>query len=456
MKRESFGSRLGFLLLSAGCAIGIGNVWRFPYIVGQYGGGVFVLFYVFFLVVVGVPVLTMEFAIGRAAQKSTVLAYRKLEKPGQKWHLHGYVAMLGNYVLMMFYTTVAGWMLYYFYRFATGQFHGTTAEQMGPMFDSVLAAPGTMLFWMLFVVVVGFFICSFGLQKGVERITKWMMVALLLVMVVLAVRSFTLPGAAEGLKFYLIPDFQRMKDAGIINTIVAAMNQAFFTLSLGIGAMLIFGSYLNKERTLLGESINIALLDTFVAFVAGLIIFPACFAYHVQPDSGPSLIFITLPHVFLEMPLGDLWGSLFFLFMSFAALSTIIAVFENILSCCMDLFQISRRKASLINGLLVGALSVPCVLGYNLWSGFHPFGASSAVLDLEDFVVSNLLLPIGSLIYLLFCVSRFGWGFSKYQAECNEGKGPKLAKWLRGYLTYVLPILIVILLVQGLWTFFSK
>lgn len=454
MKRESFGSRLGFLLLSAGCAIGIGNVWRFPYIVGQYGGGVFVLFYAFFLVIMGIPVLTMEFAIGRASQKSTVLAYRELEKPGHKWHWHGYVAMFGNYVLMMFYTSVAGWMLYYFYRFATGQFHGIETGQVEAMFGGMLAEPGTMLFWMVLVVILGFLICSFGLQKGVERITKWMMLALLLVMVVLAVRSFTLPGAGEGLKFYLVPDFARMKKAGIINTIVAAMNQAFFTLSLGIGAMLIFGSYLKKERTLLGESINIVLLDTFVAFVAGLIIFPACFAYNVKPDSGPSLIFITLPQVFMEMPLGDIWGSLFFLFMSFAALSTIIAVFENILSCNMELFKVSRRKAALLNVLLVGALSVPCVLGYNLWSGFHPFGGSSTVLDLEDFVVSNLLLPIGSLIYLLFCVTRFGWGFSKYQAECNEGKGPKLPKWLRGYLTYVLPVLIVILLVQGLWAYF--
>lgn len=456
MEREKFKSRLGFLLLSAGCAIGIGNVWRFPYIVGQYGGGAFVLFYVFFLIIVGVPVLSMEFAIGRASRKSTVKAYHVLEKPGQKWHIHGYIAMIGNYVLMMFYTTVSGWMLHYFYSFLTGKMEGLDAKGVGNAFSDLLLQPKTMMFWMLVVVIVGFWICSLGLQNGVERITKWMMLALLGIMVVLAVHSFSLSGGQEGLKFYLYPDFNRLKEVGIWKTVVAAMNQAFFTLSLGIGAMEIFGSYLDKSRSLLGESFNIACLDTFVAFVSGLIIFPACFAYGVNPDSGPSLIFITLPNVFHSMNGGRIWGCLFFLFMSFAAFSTILAVFENILACFMDIWNVSRKKAAVINLVLVGILSMPCVFGYNIWSGFTPLGQGSAVLDLEDFIVSNLLLPVGSVIYLLFCVSRVGWGFKNYQNEANEGNGIKVGNWIRGYVTFVLPILILFLFLQGLWSVFSK
>ncbi len=455
MERETFQSRLGFLLLSAGCAIGIGNVWRFPYITGKYGGGVFVLLYIFFLVLVGVPVMTMEFAIGRASQKSTVRAYHVLEKPGQKWHVHGYIALAGNFVLMMFYTSVAGWMIHYFYRYVTGSMEGIHGDATAAAFGEMLASPGTVTIWMVLIVAAGFFICSRGLQKGVENVSKWMMVSLLILMLVLAVHSFTLEGGGEGLKFYLMPDFQRTLDSGLFETVTAAMNQAFFTLSLGIGAMLIFGSYLKKDKTLLGESISIACLDTFVAFVSGLIIFPACFAYNVSPDSGPSLIFITLPNIFNSMAGGRIWGSLFFLFMFFASFSTIIAVFETIMACTRDLCQIGRGKAAVINGILMVILSMPCVLGYNVWSAFQPLGAGSTVLDLEDFIVSNFLLPLGSLVYLLFCVSRVGWGFENYRAEANAGEGVKIPKGIRFYVTWILPIFVIIVFLQGLIAKFS-
>ena len=410
-QRETFQSRLGFLLLSAGCAIGIGNVWRFPYVVGENGGGIFVLFYLLFLAIMGVPVLSMEFAVGRASKKSPVKAYQELEKPGSKWHLHGYVALLGNYLLMMFYTTVAGWMLYYFYGFLTGKFAGKSAEGVQAAFGEMLANPGVNIFWMALVVVLGILICSMGLQKGVERITKWMMMGLLSLMLVLALHGLFLENAAEGLKFYLLPDFSKLREVGIVKVIVAAMNQSFFTLSLGIGAMAIFGSYLKKDNTLLGEAVNVAVLDTFVAVTAGLIIFPACFSFGVNPDSGPSLIFITLPNVFLSMIGGRVWGSLFYLFMSFAAFSTVIAVFENIIACDMELFSISRKQSAWLNMALLIVLSLPCALGFNVLSGFAPLGAGSTVLDLEDFIVSNLLLPLGSLVYLVFCTWKFGWGF---------------------------------------------
>lgn len=454
-QRETFKSRLGFLLLSAGCAIGIGNVWRFPYVVGANGGGAFVLFYLLFLIIMGVPVLSMEFAVGRASRKSPVKAYQELEKPGQKWHLHGYVALAGNYMLMMFYTTVAGWMLYYFYSFVTGRFSGETTEGVVNAFGEMMASPGTNVFWMILVVICGIGICSMGLQKGVERITKTMMIGLLGLMVVLAVRGVTLEGGLEGLKFYLLPDFGKMAEVGVGNVIVAAMNQSFFTLSLGIGAMAIFGSYLEKDHTLLGEAINVAVLDTFVAVVAGLIIFPACFAFGVNPDSGPSLIFITLPNVFISMVGGRFWGSLFFLFMSFAAFSTVIAVFENIIACGMELWQTERKKVAWINLVLIILLSLPCALGFNLLSGIEPLGAGTSILDLEDFIVSNLLLPLGSLVYLVFCTWRYGWGFEKYQAEANAGKGIKMPGWLRGYVTYILPIMILGVFLQGLWAFFK-
>ena len=446
MEREKLGSRMGFILLSAGCAIGIGNVWRFPYITGMYGGGMFVLLYLFFLVAMGVPVMTMEFAVGRASRKSVVKSFTELEKPGQKWHLNGYLGMLGNYVLMMFYTSVAGWMLYYFYLMLTGRFTGKdTAE----VFQGMLGDPLVVTVCMVIIVVAGILVCSVGLQKGVEKITKIMMVLLLFIIVVLAVRGMTLEGGMEGLKFYLVPDLQRMKDAGILETVVAAMNQAFFTLSLGIGAMAIFGSYIDKKRTLLGESVNIAILDTFVAIVSGLIIFPTCFAFGISPDNGPSLIFITLPNVFNHMAAGRIWGTLFFMFMTFAAFSTILAVFENIISCGMDLFHLSRKKSCMINLVLLIVLSLPCVFGYNLWSAFQPMGEGSAVLDLEDFIVSNCILPIGSLIYLLFCVTRYGWGFDRYLKEANTGEGMKIPKGIRIYVTYILPVLIILLILQG-------
>ena len=448
MKRESFKSRLGFLLIAAGCAIGIGNVWRFPYIAGNYGGGVFVLFYLIFLVILAVPVLTMELAIGRASRKSTVSAYNELEKPGQKWHIHGGFALAGNYLLMMFYTTVAGWMLSYMVKFIKNDFAGLDTAGVGQVFNDLLANPVEMGAWALFTVIFGFFICSRGLQKGLERISKGMMVALLLLIVVLATRSMTLKGASEGLEFYLKPDFGKMKEYGVLNTLVAAMNQSFFTMSLGIGAMLIFGSYMSKDHTLLGEAGRIAVLDTFVAFTSGLIIFPACFAFGVNPDQGPSLIFVTLPNVFNAMGGGRFWGALFFLFMAFASLSTVLAVFENIIACFMDKWNMSRGKACLINGILIAILSMPCVLGFNVWSDFTIAGKN--ILDMEDFAVSNILLPVGSLVYLLFCVSRVGWGFKNYQSEANTGTGAKIPNWIRGYVTFVLPVIIAVILILGL------
>lgn len=448
MKRESFKSRLGFLLIAAGCAIGIGNVWRFPYIAGNYGGGVFVLFYLIFLVILAVPVLTMELAIGRASRKSTVSAYNELEKPGQKWHIHGGFALAGNYLLMMFYTTVAGWMLSYMVKFIKNDFAGLDTAGVGQVFNDLLANPIEMGAWALFTVIFGFFICSRGLQKGLERISKGMMVALLLLIVVLAIRSMTLKGASEGLEFYLKPDFGKMKEYGVLNTLVAAMNQSFFTMSLGIGAMLIFGSYMSKDHTLLGEAGRIAVLDTFVAFTSGLIIFPACFAFGVNPDQGPSLIFVTLPNVFNAMGGGRFWGALFFLFMAFASLSTVLAVFENIIACFMDKWNMSRGKACLINGILIAILSMPCVLGFNVWSDFTIAGKN--ILDMEDFAVSNILLPVGSLVYLLFCVSRVGWGFKNYQSEANTGTGAKIPNWIRGYVTFVLPVIIAVILILGL------
>lgn len=454
MERESFGSRLGFILISAGCAIGIGNVWRFPYVAGNNGGGLFVLIYLFFLLIMGVPVLTMEFAIGRASRKSIMGCYQELEKPGQKWHLHRIPALIGNYLLMAFYTVVSGWMMSYFFKFLTGSIDNSSVEKTGVAFSEMLASPGELLFRMAITVVLGFGICSLGLQKGVEKITKVMMVALLLLIAVLAVNSLTLEGGMKGLKFYLIPNLETIKEHGLINVIVAAMNQSFFTLSVGIGSMEVFGSYMEKKHTLLGESVQIILLDTFVAIMSGLIIFPACFAFGISPDSGPSLIFITLPNVFGAMSGGRIWGTLFFLFMMFASFSTVIAVFENIIACAMDGFKWSRKKATWLNCLLILVLSVPCALGFNVLSSFQPLGEGSTVLDLEDFIVSNLLLPIGCLIIVMFCVTKRGWGLDKYLEEANEGKGIKLPRWIKGYVTYVLPVLVLALLILGLVAFF--
>ena len=451
MKRESFQSRLGFLLVSAGCAIGIGNVWRFPYVTGQNGGGVFVLFYLLFLLIMGVPVLTMELAVGRASRKSAVQGYRALERPGSRWHIHGWFCVAGCYLLMMYYTTVSGWMLAYFQKFICGSFSaGMDAQAVGGVFTDMLANPGEMALWMSVTVLMGFFVCSAGLQKGLERITTAMMTALLVLILVLAGHSLSLSGARAGVSFYLLPDFSAAVQAGIGNVITAAMTQAFFTLSLGIGAMEIFGSYMSAEHTLAGESIRICALDTFVALMSGLIIFPACFSFGVEPGQGPSLIFVTLPNVFLHMPGGRVWGALFFLFMTFASFSTVIAVFENLLASCIDNFGWSRRRAVVVNCLFVLLASLPCVLGYNLWSDLHIIGARD-VLDSEDFLVSNLLLPLGSLVYLLFCVSKWGWGFDRYLAEANRGQGTRLPAALKNYFRFVLPVLILIILIQGLW-----
>lgn len=450
MSREKLGSRLGFILLSAGCAIGIGNVWKFPYVVGENGGGIFVLIYLLFLAILGIPVLTMEFSIGRAAQKSPVRMYQQLEPKGSKWHIHGKVAMAGGYMLMMFYTTVAGWMVRYFVSTATGELSGLDSEGVSAQFGSMLSDAPMMILYMAIVIAAAVIVCSIGLKNGLERVTKVMMLALLAIMVLLAINSFFVPGGEKGLAFYLMPDIDEVKEVGIGSIIVNAMNQAFFTLSLGIGAMAIFGSYIGKERTLLGESVNVALLDTLVALSSGLIIFPACFAYNVDVNSGPSLIFITLPNIFNNLPGGRIWGSLFFVFMSFAALSTVLAVFEEITACTQDLFGCGRKKACIVNGILLFVLSLPCCLGFNLLSFIQPLGEGSTIMDLEDFLVSNIILPLGSLVMILFCTTKKGWGWDNYIAEANTGKGLRLRKFLRGYMTYVLPAMVLVLFVIGI------
>lgn len=453
--RERFSSRLGFILISAGCAVGLGNVWRFPYITGQYGGAAFVLVYLIFLVLLGLPIMVMEFAVGRASQKSAARSFHVLEPAGTKWHLQGYACMAGNYLLMMFYTTVGGWMAAYIFKTLTGEFKGLDSDGVAAVFNDMLARPGYMTFWMVLVVLLSFFICSLGLQKGVERITKAMMSCLFLILLILCIRSVTLPGASEGLRFYLIPDFTRFTENGVGNTIFAAMGQAFFTLSLGIGAMAIFGSYIGKDHTLTGETINICLLDTLVAFLAGLIIFPSCFAFGVDPGQGPGLVFITLPNIFNQMVGGRIFGVLFFVFMTFAAQSTIIAVFENIISFSMDLFGTSRKKTVLINGIAIILLSLPCVFGFNIWSGFQPMGAGSTIQDLEDFIVSNTLLPLGSMVYLLFCTSRYGWGWKNFLAEADTGKGVKFPAWARVYVSYILPLIVLFIFIMGYYQKFK-
>ena len=453
--RERFSSRLGFILISAGCAVGLGNVWRFPYITGQYGGAAFVLVYLIFLVLLGLPIMVMEFAVGRASQKSAARSFHVLEPAGTKWHLQGYACMAGNYLLMMFYTTVGGWMAAYIFKTLTGEFKGLDSDGVAAVFNDMLARPGYMTFWMVLVVLLSFFICSLGLQKGVERITKAMMGCLFLILLILCIRSVTLPGASEGLRFYLIPDFTRFTENGVGNTIFAAMGQAFFTLSLGIGAMAIFGSYIGKDHTLTGETINICLLDTLVAFLAGLIIFPSCFAFGVDPGQGPGLVFITLPNIFNQMVGGRIFGVLFFVFMTFAAQSTIIAVFENIISFSMDLFGTSRKKTVLINGIAIILLSLPCVFGFNIWSDFQPLGAGSTIQDLEDFIVSNNLLPLGSMVYLLFCTSRYGWGWKNFLAEADTGKGVKFPAWARVYVSYILPLIVLFIFIMGYYQKFK-
>lgn len=449
MKRDQFQSRLGFLLVSAGCAIGIGNVWKFPFVTGQNGGGIFVLFYLLFLIIMGIPVLTMELAIGRASRQSAVKGYKTLEKPGSKFHIHGWFCAIGCYLLMMYYTTVSGWMLGYFFKFLTGTFtSGMSKDAVSGVFSAMLANPAEMMLWMAITVIAGFLIVAQGLQNGLERISRVMMVSLLCLIVVLAIHSLTLKGGMAGLQFYLLPSLTRAKEAGLGNVINAAMNQSFFTLSLGIGAMEIFGSYMSKDRTLASEAGWICVLDTFVAIVSGLIIFPACSAFGVQADAGPSLIFITLPNVFVNMAFGRLWGALFFLFMSFASFSTVIAVFENLNATLTDNFGITRKKASFINLIVVLLASLPCVLGFNVWSNFTIAG--KGVLDIEDFLVSNLFLPLGSLVMVLFCSYRFGWGFDNYQKEANTGKGVRIPSFLKYYFRFGLPILVLVILIKGL------
>jgi NSS family neurotransmitter:Na+ symporter len=447
--RETFKSRLGFILISAGCAIGLGNVWRFPYITGAYGGGIFVIIYLLFLLIFGLPIMVMEFSVGRASQKSVAKSFDALELKGSKWHLFKWLAMAGNYLLMMYYTTISGWILAYVFYMIKGDFTGASPSEIEGIFGSLVSDAGACVFWMAVICILGFLVCSLGLRKGVERVTKIMMSCLLLIMIALAIRSLTLPNAREGLAFYLTPNLDNFVKNGIWTTIYAAMGQAFFTLSLGIGSMAIFGSYTSKERSLLKESISITALDTFVAITAGLIIFPACFSFGVNPGSGPSLVFLTLPNIFNAMPLGQLWGVFFYIFMVFAALSTVIAVFENIISFAIDLFGCSRKKAVLVNAFLIIILSLPCALGFNLWSGFSPMGEGSTILDLEDFIVSNNILPLGSLVYVLFCVSRYGWGWNNFVAEANSGAGIKLPHKTRFYLTYILPVLILAVFIFG-------
>ncbi|MBE6624653.1 MAG: sodium-dependent transporter [Ruminococcaceae bacterium] len=466
MERERLGSRLGFILISAGCAIGIGNVWKFPTVAAQNGGGIFVLIYLVFLAIMGIPIMTMEFSVGRASQASPVRMYQKLKPEDKKWRAHGYASLVGNIILMMFYTSVTGWMLQYFVYMLTGKFEGMNTVEVNAVYDNMLSSPWILILFVAIVCVLGFLVCSFNMQKGLEKVTKIMMVALLALIIVLAIHSFTLPKAGEGLKFYLLPSIENVKRVGFLNVVVAAMNQAFFTLSLGIGSMAIFGSFIGKDRSLLGESVNIACLDTFVAITSGLIIFPAFFTYMgdgvlpteqiLAQTAGPGLIFKTLPNVFINMHGGRIWGTLFFLFMSFAAFSTILAVFQNIMSCVQELTGWSKRKTCLICGVGMLILSIPCVLGFNVLSGFHPLGAGSVVLDLEDYIVSNILLPLGSLVFVLFCTNKFGWGFDNFMEEANLGKGLKIKKWMKYYMRYVLPVIVGVLFVYGAISPFIK
>lgn len=448
MERENFKSKLGFILVSAGCAIGIGNVWRFPFVTGQNGGGIFVLLYLLFLVIMGIPVLTMELAIGRASKKSAVLAYKKLEKPKTKWHIHGWFCILGCYLLMMYYTPVSGWMLSYFFKFATGTFEsGMTAEQVGNVFSNLMSNPVEMIIWMAVMAIAGFFVCSKGIQNGIEKVSKVMMILLLALIIILAINSLTLSGATEGIKFYLVPDLEKVQSIGIGHIITSAMSQAFFTLSLGIASMEILGSYMTREKTLPSESIKICILDTFVAITAGLIIFPACFSYGVEPNQGPALIFVTLPNVFVNMAGDRIWGTLFFMFMTFACFSTVIAVFENLISFCIDMFNMSRTKSVIINAIIMLIGCLPCIFGFNLLSGFNILG--KGVLDIEDFAVSNILLPVGAFLYSLFCSTKFGWGFDGYLNECNQGEGIKFPRFFKPYIKYVLPVLVLIVFISG-------
>ncbi len=455
MKREKFGSRLGFILVSAGCAIGIGNVWKFPYMCGQFGGAAFILIYLIFLLILGIPVMICEFAVGRGSRRSVAASFDKLEPEGTRWHVTKWIGVIGCYLLMMFYTTVGGWMMYYCYRSIKGEFVGAASDIVAAGFTDMLGNVPVMIFWTALICIAGFVVCYFGIQKGIERVSKIMMSALLVIMVVLAVHSVFLKGAGDGIRFYLVPDFARMKEIGIGNVIFGAMSQAFFTLSIGIGAMLIFGSYIGKERGLAGEAVSITALDTFVALMAGFIIIPSCFAFDIEPGAGPSLIFITIPNIFAQMPGGRLWAALFFLFLTFAAFTTIVAVFENIISFSIDLFGWSRSKSVLVNVVMLVVLSMPCVLGFNVLSRFEPLGAGTNIMDLEDFIVSNNLLPLGSLGYVLFCTKKNGWGWERFLEEVNAGEGVRFPRGLRGYVSYVLPLIIIVIYLKGYYDMFA-
>lgn len=457
MERGNFSTRLGFILVSAGCAIGLGNVWRFPYITGMYGGASFVLIYLVFLAILGLPIMVAEFAVGRASVRSAAMSFDVLEPAGTKWHLYKYGAIAGNLLLMMFYTTISGWMLYYIYLMASGRFDGLDAAGVGQVFGALLADPVTMAGYMALTVALCGGVCYLGVQAGVERITKLMMICLLALMVILAVNSVLLPGSEAGLAYYLMPDFGKIEEHGLREVIFAAMGQAFFTLSLGIGALAVFGSYIGKAKRLTGEAIWVIVLDTFVAIMAGLIIFPACFAYGVSPSSGPNLLFVALPNVFNHMAFGRLWGTLFFLFMAFASMSTIIAVFENLIVCFLELLHVDRRRIIRAGIPVMILLSLPCVLGFNVWSGFTPFGPGTGVLDLEDFFVSYNLLPLGSLVYLAFCTSRYGWGWKNFLREADTGRGVAFPQWVRCYVTYILPLIVLVIFLNGYYAlFFSK
>lgn len=455
MKRESFGSRLGFILVSAGCAIGLGNVWKFPYICGQYGGAAFILIYLLFLVILGIPVLVCEFSVGRGSRQSVATCFEKLEPTGTNWHRLKYIGIFGCYLLMMFYTMVGGWMLNYCFKSLKGEFAGAAPEAVGATFSNMLANVPEMIIWTVIICIIGFIVCALGLQNGIEKITKVMMIALFAIMVILAINSVLMDGAVEGVRFYLVPDFAKIHDVGIGNVIYAALSQSFFTLSIGIGAMLIFGSYLDRTRSLTGEAISITILDTFVALIAGFIIIPACFAYGIEPGAGPSLVFITLPNIFAQMNNGAIWSSLFFLFLTFAALSTIIAVFENLIAFNLDLFGWSRKKSTLICAVVIIVLSMPAVLGFNVLSGIQPLGTGTNIMDLEDFIVSNNLLPLGSLCYVLFCTSKNGWGWDNFIAEANAGAGMAFPKILRPYMAYGIPVIIAVIYLKGYYDFFT-
>lgn len=456
MEKEQFGSRLGFILVSAGCAIGLGNVWKFPYICGENGGAAFIVIYLACLAMLGLPMLICEYAVGRGSGKSVMKAYDVLQPEGTIWGKVKYFCFAGNYLLMMFYTMVAGWMLHYVYLMITGKFVNADTAQVKDIFENMLNEPGVMMFWTMVIILLCFGICALGLKNGVENITKVMMILLVVLMVVLVFRSVTLPGAEEGLKYYLVPDFKKLSEHGIFNVIFAAMTHAFFTLSIGMGSMEIFGSYLSKERKLTGEALSVTILDTFIALMAGIIIIPSCFAYDVQPDAGPSLLYITLPSVFNHMPNGRLWGTCFFIFMSFAAMSTVIAVFENIVKMTHDATEWERKKCVLVNLIGVAVLSIPAVLGYNILSGIQPLGAGSTIMDLEDFIVSYNILPLGSILFVLFCVRKNGWGWDNFVAEVNTGKGMSLSHKLRWYMNYIVPTLGILIYLGGYYDMFKK